>query len=58
MTTLSSQGNRQCHQEAPGRGERSSRLHPGLDRQAGGGAEEEGVRQVLEEVQHDAEGVL
>lgn len=52
------QGDRQCHQEAAGRGQRRGWLHPGHDGQAVGGAEKERICQVLEEVQHDAQGVL
>ena len=52
------QGNRQCHQEAIGRGQRRGRVHPGHHGQTGGGAEKERVCQVLEKVQHDAQGLL
>uniref|UniRef100_A0A1S4JIL7 Uncharacterized protein n=1 Tax=Culex quinquefasciatus TaxID=7176 RepID=A0A1S4JIL7_CULQU len=52
------QGNRQCHQEAAGRGQRGGRLHSGLAGQTGGRAAQEGVCQVFQKVQHHPQGVL
>ena len=52
------QGNRERDKEAAGRGERGLRLHPGQLRQAGPGAAQARVCQVLEALLQHAQGVL
>ena len=52
------QGDRERDKEAAGRGERGLRLHPGQLRQAGAGAAQARVRQVLEALLQHAQGVL
>ena len=52
------QGDRERDQEAAGRRQRGVCLHPGVEREAGARAEEEGVRQVFQEVFEHPQGVL
>jgi len=52
------QGNRQRHKETARCGQRDRLVHTGRYGQAGCGAAKEGVCQIFQEVQHNAEGVL